>query len=59
MRETFVQLWGRELEGSILRKLGKGWHVGSPGDLHSWSEHVEVGSAVAMQEVGKASLLWE
>lgn len=54
VRETFVQLGGKELEGSILRKLGKGWHIGSQGDLCSWSEACGGGgSAVAMEEVGK------
>lgn len=47
--------WGRkELEGSILRKLGKEWHIGSQGDLCGWSEACGGrGSAVAMEEVGK------
>lgn len=38
VRGTFVQLGGKELEGNVLRKLGKGWHVGFQGDLCSWSE---------------------
>lgn len=38
VRETFVRLGGKELEGNILRKLGKGWHAGFHGDLCSWSE---------------------
>lgn len=54
VRETFVQLGGKELEGSILRKLGKGWHIGSQGDLCGWSEACGGwGSAVAMEEVEK------
>lgn len=51
MRETFVQLRGKV---RVLRKPGKGWHVGSQGDLCSWSEACGGGrSAVAVQEVGK------
>lgn len=54
VRETFVRLGGKELEGSILRKLGKGWHIGSQGDLCGWSEACGGGgSAVTMEEVGK------
>lgn len=53
MRETFVQLGGKELEGNILRKLGKGWNVGFQGDSCTWSETWVWGSAGAMQEVDK------
>lgn len=38
VRETFVRLGRKELEGNILRKLGKGWPAGFHGDLCSWSE---------------------
>lgn len=38
VRETFVQLGRKGLEGNVLRKLGKGPPAGSQGDLCSWSE---------------------
>lgn len=56
VRETFVQLGGKELEGDVLSKLGKEWRVGFQGDLCSWSEGCGGWggvSAVAVQEVGK------